>query len=290
MEIEETCEPKYFEETVRLQSEIRREWIREIRGERLQGIAEGAGSAPRLASSSAVSFPGRSECPGTHCSLIEQEEREIVPAKSAIEFEIRGKMEERTGSRGQNESPTGGEEKRNGRLYGAAETSKERAEWRRVQRKNLNILGLPKRKEWPQCHRESSWQERRSRLCQKEKEQSPLSRVPDHEEGESQDGQEPPLARKRGIRARAWSKKGGLHGERGQVPMRRLRASKTNLPRTSRRKHERMSGRNSSPGRSEKSWFHSKSGQTSNRKEGRETKSLLIRKKSEVSQSDTQGS
>ena len=62
---------KNFEETVRLQSEIRRE----IRGERLQGIAEGASSAPRLASSSAVSFPGRNECPGTHCSLIEQEEK-----------------------------------------------------------------------------------------------------------------------------------------------------------------------------------------------------------------------
>ena len=35
-----------FDETVRLQSEIRREWIREIQGERLQGIAEGASSAP----------------------------------------------------------------------------------------------------------------------------------------------------------------------------------------------------------------------------------------------------
>ena len=67
---------KNLDETVRLQSEIRREWIREIRGERLQGIAEGASSAPRLASSSAVSFPGRNECPGTHCSLIEQKERE----------------------------------------------------------------------------------------------------------------------------------------------------------------------------------------------------------------------
>ena len=65
-----------FEETVRFQSEIRRKWIREIRGDRLQGIAEGASSAPRLASSSAASFPGRNECPGTHCSLIEQEERE----------------------------------------------------------------------------------------------------------------------------------------------------------------------------------------------------------------------
>ena len=67
---------KYFDETVRLQSEIRREWIREVRGERLQGIAEGASSVPRLASSSAASFPGRNECPGNRCSLIEQEERE----------------------------------------------------------------------------------------------------------------------------------------------------------------------------------------------------------------------
>ena len=64
---------KNFDETVRLQSEKRQEWIREIRGERLQGIAS---SAPRLASSSAASFPGRNECPETHWSLIEQKERE----------------------------------------------------------------------------------------------------------------------------------------------------------------------------------------------------------------------
>ena len=88
-------------------------------------------------------------------------------------------MEERTGWRGQNKSQIGGEEDISGRLVGASETSKERAEWHRFQQKNLNILGLPKRKEWPQ--RESSWQERRSRSCQKEKEQSRLSRVPDHE-------------------------------------------------------------------------------------------------------------
>ena len=44
-------------------------------------------------------------------------------------------MEERTGWRGQNESQTG-EEKKNGRLYGVAETSKKRAEWHRLQRKN----------------------------------------------------------------------------------------------------------------------------------------------------------
>ena len=84
-------------------------------------------------------------------------------------------MEERTERESDN---------RNGRLVGAAETSKERAEWRRLQRKNLNILGLPKRKEWPQCHRESNWKERRSRPYQNEK--SRQSKAPDHEGGESQ--------------------------------------------------------------------------------------------------------
>ena len=67
---------KNFDETVRLQSEIRQKWIREVRGERLQGIAEGVSSAPRLVSSLAESFPGRNECPGTHCGLIEQQKRE----------------------------------------------------------------------------------------------------------------------------------------------------------------------------------------------------------------------
>ena len=67
---------KNFDETVCLQSEKKEEWIRQIREERLQWIAEGTSSAPHLASSSAESLPGRNECPGTHCSLIELEERE----------------------------------------------------------------------------------------------------------------------------------------------------------------------------------------------------------------------
>ena len=102
---------KNFDETVRLQSEIRREWIREIRAERLQWIAEGASSAPRLVSSSAASFPGRNECPGTHCSLINSRKKKTVPARSATEFKEKGKTEERTEWRGQNESQIGGEEK-----------------------------------------------------------------------------------------------------------------------------------------------------------------------------------
>ena len=101
------------------------------------------------------------------------------------EIEVKEKMEERTGWRGHNESQIVGEEKRNGRLVGAAETSKERAEWRRLQRKYLSILGLLRRKGWPRCHRESSWQVRQSRLCQKIEEQSRLPRAPvsDRKEG-----------------------------------------------------------------------------------------------------------
>ena len=39
-------------------------------------IAKGINSATLLASSSAESLAGRNECPGTHCSMIEEEERE----------------------------------------------------------------------------------------------------------------------------------------------------------------------------------------------------------------------
>ena len=55
-------------------------------------------------------------------------------------------MKERTEWRGQSESQIVGEEKRNGRVVGAVEISKELAECRRLQRKNLSILGLLKKK------------------------------------------------------------------------------------------------------------------------------------------------
>ena len=117
-------------------------------------------------------------------------------------------MEERNGWHEQNESQIEGEQKRNGRLYGAAETSKELAEWHKLQRKNLNILGLLKRKEWSQCHRESSWQVRWSRLCQKEKGQSRQSRSPDHEGRKSQGEREPHLGEREGDQIESIKRKG----------------------------------------------------------------------------------
>ena len=70
------------------------------------------------------------------------------------------------------------------------------------------------------------------------------------------------LARERGIRAGAWRGKSRLHGELRQVPRRKGRTRKKNLPRRSRRMYERVSGCKSSPERSAESWFQSKSGQT----------------------------
>ena len=138
---------KNVDETVRLQSEIRREWIREIRGERLQGISEGASSAPRLASSSTMLFAGRNECPETHCSLIKQEEREDSSCQICHRvWDKRKDGGKDKAARTERESDRRRrEEKRNGRLVGAAETSKEYAEWRKLQQKNWNILGLPKK-------------------------------------------------------------------------------------------------------------------------------------------------
>ena len=88
---------------------------------------------------------------------------------------------------------------------------------------------------------------------QKEKEQSRLSKAPDHEGEESQREREPHLARMRRIRVEAWRGKSGLYDERRQIPRRKGR---------SRRKHERVSGRKGCLGGSAESWFHSKSGQT----------------------------
>ena len=92
-------------------------------------------------------------------------------------------MKKRTGWQRQSESQIGGEEKRNGRLVAVTETSKERAGWRKLERKYLSIPSLLKRKGWPRCHRESCWQVCQTCLCQKGKEQSRLSRAPDLKEG-----------------------------------------------------------------------------------------------------------
>ena len=102
-------------------------------------------------------------------------------------------MKQKIGWQGHNESLIGVEDMRSGRLVGAANISKKFAERRMLQRKNLSILGIVKKREWPQCHRESSWQQRQSCLCQKEKKQNRLFKALDCTIGESQGKREPHL-------------------------------------------------------------------------------------------------
>ena len=75
-------------------------------------------------------------------------------------------------------------------------------------------------------------------------------------------GESRTLARDREIGARAWRGKGRPDDAGRQIPRRKGRASNKSLTRTSRRKHERVSGRKSSPGRSGEFWFHFWSDQT----------------------------
>ena len=197
---------KYFEETVRLQSGKRREWIREIRGERLQGIVEGASSAPRLASSSAASFPGRNECPGTNCSLIEQDERE--DSSCQICYKVWDKRKD------------GGEDR-------VARTERE-SDRRRREEKWQTL--------W--CCRD---QQRACRMAQ-------ASAVKLEHTGPAEKERVASAPHREQLARTPEPGKGGLHRERGQIPRRKGRASKKSLPRTSRRKHERVSGRKSFPG------------------------------------------
>ena len=194
---------KNFDKTVRLQSEIIQEWIRKIGGEKLKGIAEGTSSAPRLASSSTESLSGRNKCAWTYCSLIKQEEK----GNSFYQICQRALGKKKDGKRKQSCEGQRGEEKTSGRLVGTAKTNKELAECRRLQQKNLNMMGLSKSREWPQCHRERSWQVPQSRLCQKKKELSRLFKSRDHEVGESQDEREPHLGEKDGDRSGSMERK-----------------------------------------------------------------------------------
>ena len=85
----------------------------------------------------------------------------------------------------------------------------------------LEHFGLAEKERMARCHRESSSQERQSRLCQKENEQSFLSKVPNHIVKESQGKREPHFSeREREIRAGAWREKVELHCEGRQVPRR----------------------------------------------------------------------
>ena len=191
---------KYFKETVRLQSEIRRE----IRGERPQGIVEGASSAPRLASSSAVSFPGRNECPGTHCSLIEQKE------KKDSSCQICHRVSDNRKDGGEDRTRVRQEKKRRKMAdfmvlprpaksvqNGAGFSGKTGTNW--ACRKGKSGLKATERAVGKYAG---------AAFTKRKKEQSRLSIVPDHEGGESQGGREPHLGESEGDQSESMERKG----------------------------------------------------------------------------------
>ena len=66
--------------------------------------------------------------------------------------------------------------------------------------------------------RESSWQVRWRRFCQKEKEQSRLYKVSDREKGESQEEQEPHLGEKEEDHRKLGEERVNFTVKRGKVP------------------------------------------------------------------------
>ena len=77
---------------------------------------------------------------------------------------------ERTEWRGQSKSQIEGKEIRSGKLVGgAAKTSNKLEEWHMLQRKNLSILGLLKKKRVASVPQREQLASCQSCLCQKEK-------------------------------------------------------------------------------------------------------------------------
>ena len=151
-------------------------------------------------------------------------------------------------------------DRRNGRLVGAAETSKKRAEWRRLHQRNLNILGLAKRKECFSAAERAVGKYAGAAIAKRNRNRAVKLTHEIMRRQRVKVSESRTLARERKTRAKAWRGKGGHHSEGRRVPRRKGRASM--ISRRCRRKHERVSGRKSSPGRSADSWFHSEFGQT----------------------------
>ena len=113
----------------------------------------------------------------------------------------------------------------------------------------LEHTGTAEKKELPQCHRESIWQVGQAALAKRKRNRA---LCPDHQIMRCESRT---LVRERGDQSGSMGGKGGLYSEGRQVPIRRGRASKDNLPRRSRRKHKWVCRRKSSLGGSALSWF-----------------------------------
>ena len=146
-----------------------------------------------------------------------------VPARSTTEFQVKGKTEERTEWRGQNESKIEEEKwqtcwccRDQQRACRMAQASAEKLEHIGPAEKE-RVASVPQREQMARTPEPP---------LARGKGTKPSLRALDHEGGESQGGCEPHLGkREEGIRARAWREKDGLHREGRQIPKRTERAS-----------------------------------------------------------------
>ena len=86
--------PKNLDETVRLQSKKREEWMQEVR--RKETTRDSRSSSPYLANSSVASLPEKNECPGTHCKLIVKGERKDSSCQMCQKVHDKKKIKQRT--------------------------------------------------------------------------------------------------------------------------------------------------------------------------------------------------
>ena len=110
---------------------------------------------------------------------------------------------------------------KNGRLVGAAETCKERAEWRRLQPKKLEHTE-PAEKERVATEK-AVGKYAKAAFAKRKKNRAVCLEYQIMREEKVKVGESRTLARKRGIRAGAWSGKGGLHSEGRQIARRKGR-------------------------------------------------------------------
>ena len=154
-----------------------------------------------------------------------------VPARSATEFQVKGKTEERTEWRGQNESKIQEEEK--WQTCWCCRDQQRACRMAQASAEKLEHIGPAEKERVASVSQREQMARTPEPPLARGKGTKPLLRTPDHEEGESQGGREPHLGKREGIRAGAWSGKGGLHRKGRQIPRRTGRASKKSLPRTS---------------------------------------------------------
>ena len=209
------CVKKFTRDSMPPFQEKRRVDTRD-RGERLQGIVEGTSSAPHLVISSIASFPGRNECLGTHCSLIEQEERE----DSSCQICQKNGGEDMVARTEQESNRRRREEK--WQSCWCCRDQQRACKMAQASAEELDHTGPAERKRVSSVPRESRLASVPEPFLQKGKQtQLPVQSTRSCGGGERiKMNESRTLAREMGITAGAWRRKGGLHSEGRQVSRR----------------------------------------------------------------------